>query len=59
MVEEYVKHLYLNPEGKLIMQVSGLGIMKGKTKLNDGFEHTIAVKHTFKDLTWSLVIDGK
>ena len=41
------------------MQVSGLGIMKGKTKLNDGFEHTIAVKHTFKDLTWSLVIDGK
>ena len=58
MIEGCTKHLYLNKDGLLVFQINGIGTLKSKTKLNDGFEHTVAVKHVFKHLTWSLLIDG-
>lgn len=54
-----IKHLYVNSEGKLHFHINGFGTLYGRTQLNDGREHAIAVRHTIPDLTWTLYIDGK
>jgi len=54
-----IKHLYVNSEGKLHFHINGFGTLYGRTPINDGKEHMIAVRHTIPDLTWVIYIDGR
>jgi hypothetical protein len=54
-----IKHLYVNAEGKLHFHINGFGTLYGRTKINDGKQHLIAVRHTIPDLTWTIFIDGR
>jgi len=59
MKEGGMKHLYINNEGKVHFNINGYGKLQGKTVINDGNEHVIALRHMKDELKWYLFVDGK
>lgn len=54
-----IKHLFVNSEGKIHFHINGFGTLYGRTPINDGQEHQIALRHIVPDLKWIIYIDGK
>ena len=54
-----IKHLFVNADGKIHFHINGFGTLYGRTPINDGQEHQIALRHTVPDLKWVIYIDGK
>ena len=59
MKEAGIKHLFINSDGKPYFSINGYGMLQGKTKVNDGIEHTIALRHLKEELKWSLIVDSR
>ena len=52
-------HLYINKDRKLHFHINGFGRLHGKTVINDGEEHVVALRYLKSQFKWFIFVDGK